>query len=233
VENDKSEQHKCMHIKCKGFSLIELLVVISIIGVLAAVAIPSYQKHLLATKIMSVMPAIDSLVEQSVVFSQVHGHFAWPADLGLSVYPPPNNVVDNIPAQQIIGPYYYSYYDTIGGAGWGLTMWDSSSSQALGLNPPPLGCGAFGIVSVNLDSTLLGGDPNYLGYSINLVCEFWHTSSGVISKFCFYSPGSTGDEFIPGLYNENDSNPSVIDIFIQDPEFANAYGAPIPPVTCQ
>ncbi len=44
-----------MSSKNKGFSLIELMIVIAIIGVLAAVAIPSYQNYVLKSKLADVI----------------------------------------------------------------------------------------------------------------------------------------------------------------------------------
>lgn len=69
----------------KGFSLIELLVVIAIIGVLAVIAIPAYTKYLSRTKISSALSLLESVKQQVELY--YNKYQSWPtslADLNLT-----------------------------------------------------------------------------------------------------------------------------------------------------
>ena len=64
----------------KGFTLIELMIVVAIIGILAAVALPAYQDYTARSKVTEVMLQVDSCKTATSEFIQANGQFPADAD---------------------------------------------------------------------------------------------------------------------------------------------------------
>jgi prepilin-type N-terminal cleavage/methylation domain-containing protein len=62
-----------------GFTLIELMVVVAIIGILSAVALPNYRNYVTRSKLAVVMPILDSLKTKATDYYNTYA--VWPATL--------------------------------------------------------------------------------------------------------------------------------------------------------
>jgi len=68
----------------KGFTLIELMIVVAIIGILAAIAIPVYLHYIVKARITEVTTAMDVLAQAASEYHASAGYFS----LTTSTFPP-------------------------------------------------------------------------------------------------------------------------------------------------
>jgi type IV pilus assembly protein PilE len=74
-----------MYKKSSGFTLIELLIVVLIIGILAAVALPQYQKAVLKSRFAALMPIAKSVADGNEMYYLTHGQYSQdPAELDVA-----------------------------------------------------------------------------------------------------------------------------------------------------
>ena len=67
----------------KGFTLIELIVVVAIISILAALAIPAYSDFVSKAKLSEVLVALDRLASAVSEYHALKGNGAFPSDLSV------------------------------------------------------------------------------------------------------------------------------------------------------
>ncbi len=68
--------------KQQGFTLIELMIVVAIIGVLSAIAIPAYQNYVKKTEAATGLSTARSLLTNIDMYIQEQGEFPQTADIG-------------------------------------------------------------------------------------------------------------------------------------------------------
>jgi type IV pilus assembly protein PilA len=72
---DAVDRRRRKGIRSEGFTLIELMIVVAIIGVLAAIAIPAYRDYVNRAKMSEVLTALDAIAQGASEYHAATGYF--------------------------------------------------------------------------------------------------------------------------------------------------------------
>ncbi len=90
--------------KKKGFTLIELMIVVSIIGILASISLPNYANYIISAKLTEGLTFAAELKPAIKAYYKQHGYF------------PENNAMAGLPPKTLLISNYISQVEIIKGA---------------------------------------------------------------------------------------------------------------------
>lgn len=81
--------------KNSGFSLLELVIVITIVGVMVGFAFPAYQGYIAKSRIATVLPLMQHYAQLGQEYYEANNEFGNAAELGLSTVSGQDNTISN------------------------------------------------------------------------------------------------------------------------------------------
>lgn len=159
-----------MMVDNRGFSLVELMVVIAIVAILSMYAVPAYKQYVIAANFHGLVKTMESYVQRNIEYFSQNGAFASATQLGL------DTLQTGYGSQQAYNPFELSPY--FSGTGY-------DGSFVVDLSPDNC-TGEYGLISFSLNPAALGFDSSVT--QAVATCELWH-AQGVVKHKCYYYYG--------------------------------------------
>lgn len=96
-----------------SFSLVELMVVIAIIGILSAIAVPSYRNYIITSRIASGINILDNSINKVILDYDTNGTFPNPLEIYGVILSQSSTVTINAPPIVQILYNYYTANDSV------------------------------------------------------------------------------------------------------------------------
>ncbi|MDB6096289.1 MAG: Fimbrial protein pilin [Francisellaceae bacterium] len=171
-----------MRLTFKGFSLIELMIVIAIIGILAVVAIPNYQSYVKKSQIAEAIGILESTKTQMMESYNSTGNCPSSLKVGDLTVPPSNgSITVPIPGVNSIQNLVYGI----------CTLGNCSASTTC--STPPCKCVAGAILSNNLGGGFLVIallPPASSSNTYSFTCGLWSSAAPFAGTSLPYLPSS-------------------------------------------
>jgi type IV pilus assembly protein PilA len=143
----------------KGFTLIELMIVVAIIGILAAIAIPMYNANVNKAKLQEATDAIGAIKDEVCNWSSDYGR-------------PPDPCADWVAIRDNIGVQVPLSMGPANGRKW---LYSTIDGTALGTQNGDYTCRAQGGGAANIGSVLAGAQVDCIGT--------WNRANGVFTRW--------------------------------------------------
>jgi len=137
-----------------GFSLMELMIVVAIVGIIAAIAIPSYSKYVTRTRRADAITALETIALNEEKNFAENGQYDTIATLVAAGYPNPNADANR----------NYNIAVTVGGGG------SSFVATATGMNDQ---AGDTVIFAIRSDGSVGTANADGTGFAVN--ADLWRT----------------------------------------------------------
>lgn len=174
--------------KKHGFSLLELMVVVSIIAILAAISLPQFHEHTLRAKIEHGRTFVETIANRTKEYYGVHGHFPTLAQLN---YPTDSGSDTDSPPPSVIGELA-PYVDYISVTRDNLTSCPSANITAI----------IGQLTSKNISYLANGIGPDGL-----MIFDYIIDTDGILVEKCWYAISiDSGDSLLSGDYMSQCAN---------------------------